>query len=89
MATIINNPPNNQQAPAAVPAEGSGIAGMIVGIAVIAILLFLFMMYGLPAMRGNQAPPSNTQENRVMEEDRDSNPTINVPDKIEVDVNKK
>lgn len=73
MATIINNPPT--QAPAA--SEGGSMTGMLIAIVVIAIIGFLFFVYGLPAMRGNQGANSTN-----------SNPTITVPDTIDVNIKK-
>ena len=52
--------------------DSGGSTGMIVGIIVLVVLAYLFFVYGLPAVKQNQS--GGTQ--------------INVPDKIEVDVNK-
>jgi hypothetical protein len=74
MTTIINSPPT--QAPA--PAEGgSGFAGILIGVVLVVIIGFLFFVYGLPAMRntGN----ANTGS---------GGPTINVPDKVQVEIKK-
>ena len=74
MATIINNPP--AQSPA--PSDGGGSAtGIIVGIVLVIIVGFLFFVYGLPAMRGNQDMNNNN-----------TGPTINIPDKIDVNIKK-
>ena len=48
MATIINN-----------PGEGSGdssAVGIVVGVLLAILIIFLFFRYALPAMRGNPAP---------------------------------
>lgn len=45
MPTVINNPGNG---------EGSG-AGLIVGVIVAIALAGLFIIYGIPALRNNQA----------------------------------
>ncbi len=74
MATVINNPPT--QAPA--PSDGGGSATvMLVAVVLIAFVGFLFFVYGLPAMRGNQDAKSTP-----------SSPTINVPDTIDVNIKK-
>jgi hypothetical protein len=50
MATVINNPSGNS--------EDSGV-GMIIGVLVAIVLIVLFFVYGLPALRGNPAPAQN------------------------------
>lgn len=50
----------------------SGGVGLVVGVVVVIAIIGLFFIYGLPAMRQNNS----------------SGTTINVPDKIQVDVNK-
>ena len=65
MATIINNPSGEQ--------DTTGGAGLIIGIVVAIILFFIFIVYGIPALRGST---------------RSNSTNINVPDKINVDVNK-
>ena len=73
MATIINTP---SAAPA--PSDGgSGMMGILVGIVLVVVVVFLFFAYGLPVMRGTQ----NTNTGN-------GGPTINVPDKIQVEVKK-
>ncbi len=63
MATIINN-----------PGEGNGSSmGTIVGLIILALVVIVFFVYGLPALRGNGSGTSNT--------------TVEVPDKVQVDVN--
>lgn len=63
MATIVNNPtPSND--------SGGGL-GMIIGLVLLAILAFLFFVYGLPLIQNMQL----------------GTPQINVPDKIDVNVN--
>lgn len=61
------------------PGEGSNNngpgMGIILGVIIAIIFIALFFVYGLPALRGtNQAQPSK--------------PTINVPDTIDINVNK-
>ncbi len=64
MATIVNNPPTSNSD------SGSGV-GVIVGVVLAVIIVALFFMYALPAMRHTNSGGTN----------------INVPDKINVDVN--
>lgn len=76
MATIINNPPANQ----APSSDGGGVAGLVVGIIIAAVLVFLLIFFVLPMMRGGR----NESERGGV-----TAPTnIQVPDKIEVDINK-
>jgi hypothetical protein len=67
MATIINNPDSGTDR----TVESGGGAGMLIGAIVLILVLIIFFVYGLPALRG-----SSNKGN-----------TINVPDKIDVDVN--
>lgn len=53
MATIVNNPGNNE--------SGNGM-GMIVGIIFILIIVFLFFIYGLPMIRQSSTPQVNVPE---------------------------
>jgi hypothetical protein len=88
MATVINNPPNNQGAPAyqtVTPAsEGTGVGGVLLTIVLVAILFFLLIVYGLPALRGSNrstAPaPAPSQQG--------SDVNVDIPDKIDVNVKK-
>ena len=51
MATIINNPGDS--------GKGSS-TGIIVGVIVVLVLLGLFFVYALPALRGSNAPEATT-----------------------------
>lgn len=64
MTTIINNPNGGERG------DSSGV-GIILGVILAVVLIALFFVYGLPAMRG--ATPSGS--------------TINVPDKVDVNIN--
>ncbi len=75
MATIINNPPGASSAPA--PADSGSGMGMILGIILAVGVVFLFIAFVLPMLRGSQRGESNN-----------SSPTINVPDKIDVNIKK-
>ncbi|MEP7162974.1 MAG: hypothetical protein ABI747_04425 [Candidatus Moraniibacteriota bacterium] len=77
MATIINNPPGNQAAPAS---DGGSGMGLIVGIILAVVVVFLFVVYGLPAMRGSATPQSQNSPSGGI--------NVNVPDKINVDIKK-
>ena len=61
MATIVNNP-------APVADSNSGM-GMVVGLIALFVFAYLFIMYGLPAIK------------------QIGSPQINIPDKIDVNVN--
>lgn len=64
MTTIVNNPTPTTD-------EKGGYMGLIVGIIVIMILAYIFMTFGLPAIRQMQV----------------GTPQINIPSKIDVNVN--
>lgn len=51
--------------------DSSGSMGMIIGFVVLVIFGFFFFVYGLPALRNMRL----------------GNPQINIPDKIDVNVN--
>lgn len=54
MATVINNPGQGQ----GTGGDGEGASvGLILGIVVAVILVALFVIYGLPAMRGTNTAP--------------------------------
>jgi hypothetical protein len=61
MTTIINTPPATK--------ESGGNIGMIIGLIFLIGAAYLFIVYGLPAIR------------------QMSSPQINVPDKIDVNIN--
>lgn len=65
MATIINNPDSGGD-------NSSGGMGMVIGAIVLVLILILFFVYGLPALRGNSGSDNGTQ--------------VNVPDQIDVNV---
>jgi len=56
--------------------SGSGM-GVIVGVILVIVVVLLIIFFGIPMMRDVQAPATPNQGN-----------TINVPDKIDVNVNK-
>ena len=62
MTTIVNNPPAQK--------ESGGGMGMIIGLVVILVLGYLFIMYGIPALRQMQF----------------GSPQINIPSKIDINV---
>ena len=64
MATVINNPDSG--------GDNSGGMGMVIGAIVLVLILILFFVYGLPALRGGSDAGSGTQ--------------VNVPDQIDVNV---
>ena len=64
MATVINNPSSDT--------NGGGLS-VILGIIVAVIIIALFFLYALPALRGVG---------------RSNGTNINVPDKVDINVNK-
>ncbi len=64
MTTIVNNPPPASD-------EKGGYMGLIIGIIVIMIAAYIFMTFGLPAIRQMQV----------------GTPQINIPSKIDVNIN--
>lgn len=82
MATIVNNPP-------AMPAQqsegGSGV-GVIVGVILTIIVILFFAFYGIPSWRGNNQGSAPAPQAAPAQESGGT--TIQVPDKINVDVNK-
>lgn len=62
MTTIVNNPPAK---------ESGGGMGWIIGLTVFLVVAYLFIMYGLPALRNVQIGA----------------PQINVPSQIDVNIN--
>ena len=63
MTTIVNTP--------APTSDSGGGMGMIVGLIVLAAVVFIFFVYGLPAIRQMQV----------------GTPQINIPSKIDVNIN--
>lgn len=63
MATIINNPDTG--------ARDSGGMGLIVGVILAILIVALFVIYGLPAIRGTDRSGTN----------------VNVPEKVDINVN--
>jgi len=57
--------------PASGDGNSSGGVGMIIGVVAVIAIIALFFLYGLPALRKSQNNDTN----------------INVPDKIQIDVN--
>jgi hypothetical protein len=75
MTTVINNPPGSPE-----DSSGGGSAVMlIVGIFIAVVFVFLFVVYGLPSMRGAK----NATEGGVTVPT-----TVQVPDKIDVNIKK-
>lgn len=63
MTTIVNTPPADK--------EPGGSLGMIIGLVILAVVVYLFFVYGLPAIQNMQL----------------GTPQINIPNKIDVNVN--
>ena len=82
MATIINNPDSS---------DTGNNSGTNILIAVVLLIVFFLVMifYGLPYLRGGSRSetPSKNIQNNVNEEVPDSGAEINVPDRIDVNLN--
>ncbi len=63
MTTIVNNPPPEK--------ESGGGMGWIIGLIALLVFVYLFFMYGIPALRQMQL----------------GSPQINIPSKIDVNIN--
>ncbi|OGI68017.1 hypothetical protein A2738_00380 [Candidatus Nomurabacteria bacterium RIFCSPHIGHO2_01_FULL_42_15] len=55
MATVINNPSG----------ENSSGWGMVIGIILVVLVVLLFFVYGLPALRNNSAAPAQQDDINV------------------------
>ena len=64
MTTVVNNPPPSN--------DSSGGIGMIIGLIVLIVAVYLFFVYGLPAIQNVQLGTPQIK--------------INVPSKIDVNV---
>lgn len=64
MTTIVNNPPQTTN-------EGSGPMGLIIGTIAIIVFAYIFMTFGLPALRQMQG----------------GTPQINIPSEVDVNIN--
>lgn len=73
MATIVNTPAATHEHVARDESSSSSMMNLIIGIFIILLLAAFFLYVGLPMMRSATAPAQA--------------PQINVPDKINVDVN--
>lgn len=71
MTTVINNPSGGN--------EGSGM-GMMVGIVVLVVVILLLIFFGLPYLRGGSS-------NAPAQPQTQTQPEINVPDTIDLNVN--
>lgn len=64
MTTIVNTPPAQKE-------SGGGI-GMIIGLIILVAVVYVFFIYGLPAIRNAQWGTT---------------PQVNIPSKIDVNIN--
>lgn len=69
--------------------EGNGV-GFFLGIVMLIIFGFFLFYYGLPAVR-NTAPvaPTNQQTQPTQELPNNEGTNINIPDKVDIDIEKK
>jgi predicted metalloprotease len=81
MVTVVNNPPAQNIG----NDTGGGGMGMIVGVILVIIVLLLIFMFGWPAMNrgggGGETPSTGNEGN--------NGATYNVPDEIDINVQKK
>lgn len=61
--TVVNNPPAQK--------ESSGSMGLIIGLIILLVVVYLFFVYALPAIQNIKL----------------GNPQVNIPGKIDVNVN--
>lgn len=85
--TVINNPGSSPQQPPVVTGDSGGGSGVVVAVLVIVVVLFLiFFVFG----RGWGGDSGETINNNAPTPSGNTGGTnINVPDKLEVDINKK
>lgn len=84
MATIVNTPGTTNTEPA-------GNSGIVIAISLIAIFAVLFLLFGLPAMRGGgsgSGGAADTGGGADTAAPQGGSATINVPDRVNVDVNR-
>lgn len=68
MSTVVNNP-------APVTSNDNGSYGAVIGLVLVVVLVALFLIYGLPLLRGAYSTGASTA------------PQVNVPGKVDVNVN--
>lgn len=85
MATVINNPPAGNNTASG---DGGSGMGMVLGILLALIIFFLFIIFGWPAIRGNGGG-TGTPNNSENVDDAGGGTTLNVPDEIDVNIQKK
>ncbi len=81
MTTVVNNPGTSSD-------SGSGV-GIMVAV-VLLVLALLFFVYGLPAIRRSGIPASNSNSGgttNVNLPDTKPDAQINIPDKVDVNIN--
>lgn len=83
MATIINNPPAGNVSEGG---NGGGGMGMVLGILLAVIIVFLFIVFAWPAIRGTGGGGTPTNGGNT---GNDGGTTYNIPDKIDVNIEKK
>lgn len=89
MATIVNTPAQGH-----VQDESMANSGMnlLIGVITIAVVAFLLFYFGVPVMRslggsGGGNAPQQINQNNPPQGAGGNNPQINIPDKVNVDVN--
>ena len=88
MATIVNTPTGGTDD------SGNGM-GFVFGMILLIVFLFLFIAYGVPVIRNSMGGTTNTNPGQINvnppgnEGDGGAGGGINVPEKMDIDVNQK
>lgn len=86
MATIVNTPAATHEHIA--DDSSSSAMNMVIGLIAALIVAFLLFYYGLPLIRSAAAPAQAPQQvNNYAPPQGNNAPQINVPDKVNVDIN--
>jgi hypothetical protein len=86
MATIVNTPAASHEHVA--EDSSSNAMSIVIGLIVTLIVAFLLFYYGLPLIRSAAAPAQAPQQiNNNAPPQGNQAPQINVPDKVNVDIN--
>ena len=86
MATIVNTPAASHEH-VAEGSDSNSMLNLIIGVVVILILAALFFYVGLPLIRNAGGTVPQQVNNYAPPQQGNQAPQINVPDKINVDVN--
>ena len=87
MATIVNTPAASHEH--LVEDSSSNAMNIVLGLIITLIVAFLLFYYGLPLIRTATAPNQTPQQinNYAPPQQGNQAPQINIPDKVNVDIN--